>query len=280
MVVATPLRHRLRMDLPAQLPLRQVPAAPAQAAAPHTATAAAPAQRTANSAPQAAQSTSNANPSGANTAKTQTAQAHRHLERDQHYNTVYGNPWWPNATGWNSGWYGNGYGNGGYYNDPSYGLTSNNNNNAPTQSADVAQQQPAQTPIDNNSPAAAAQAANAVNNSPAVVSLNDAIQQAQNALDSDRQRVIASLKTDADYQKALNARQNAGHELSNTKPAPNEAPAPAVVNAATAKLNAADDVTKMEEQAIANDPKAAADKDRLAALVSQRDAQEAKIRGH
>ena len=94
------------------------------------------------------------------------------MDRDQHYQTVYGNPWWPNATGWNSGWYGNGYGNNGYYNDPSYGTTSSNN--TPTQNAQVTP--PSADPsLDANRPTAAAQADNAVHNSPVVTSLNDNI---------------------------------------------------------------------------------------------------------
>ena len=63
----------------------------------------------------------------------------------------------------------------------------------------------------------------------------------------------------------------------NTAVTPTSRPSQTVVAAAEVKLQAGDEVTKMEEQAVAKDPTAIAAKARLDQAISDRDALKAQL---
>ena len=199
------------------------------------------------------------------------------------YYGYVGNPWAASAYGW----YGASYPEGAYFEEPAYTDNNNANNGSNNQSNSTAQQTQPQT---NNqagnqtgetiSPAAAqAQLTNAVDKSPAMMSANAAVQSAQLAYDNERVRVMATLTHKPEYEQALAKKNQAADQVNEVKEMskPTTAPTAAVTNAATVKLDASGDVTKMEEQAIAADPQAADAKSRLAAAVADRDQLRAKM---
>jgi hypothetical protein len=196
---------------------------------------------------------------------------HRH-DFDRHYSTVYGDPWWGYSGNWNSGWYGNGYTNTGYYNDVQYTPSSSTDNSTPPPETSTPSQN-TQTPAGNE-----AELENAVNRSPQMAAADAAVQSAQSAYDSERERVLASLTQKPEYEQAIARRHQAASDLRAVQASP--ASRPSVVSAASAKLDAADDVTKMQEQAIANDPAAAAAKTHLNEAVAARDGLRAQMLAH
>jgi hypothetical protein len=200
---------------------------------------------------------------------------HRRHDFDQHYNTLYGDPWYGYNSGWNSGWYGNGYTNLGYYNDVTFSPNDNppaaENNNGQTQTPTPSQS----APLPAGSPA---RLENEVDHSPQMEAANTAVQSAQQAYDSARQEVLVKLRSDQGYQQALARRHQASSELRAVKAAPSSMPT--VVEAASEKLDAADEVTKMEESAIAADPAASAAKAHFDQAVAARDALRADMLVH
>jgi hypothetical protein len=215
--------------------------------------------------------------------------------RNGNYGVVYGNPFYPFSYGFNPGWYGSGYGS--YYNNYPYngysfgdGLgttTGDYNTNYQTSSSDGATSsaQVPQTPptvtAGTSSVTAQAITANAVEKSPALVSANGAVTQAQGQYNEARDRVLATLRDQPAYQQALDRRRQAAAQVAAAKStapaAPNAQPSGTVVAAATAKLDAGDEVTKMEEQAVAKDPAAIAAKARLDQAIADRDALKAQL---
>jgi hypothetical protein len=139
---------------------------------------------------------------------------------------------------------------------------------------------PEPTPSDSQANAQA-QLQNAVDHSPAMVSANNQVQLAQANYDKERTRVIASLAETPEYKEAMARRHLASGDLRAAKSAPTTAPSmmatPSVIDAAAAKLDAADDVTKMQENAIAADPIASDAKARLAQAVADRDSLRANM---
>jgi hypothetical protein len=116
---------------------------------------------------------------------------------------------------------------------------------------------------------------NAVDKSPEMVAANNDVQLVQAAYDRERERVLAALTAKPEYQKALARKHDAQHDLHEARQS--AAPSPAVVDAATVKLDTSDEVTKMQEQAVAIDAAASAAKQHLAEAVAHRDQLRAKM---
>jgi len=182
--------------------------------------------------------------------------------------------------------FGGGWGNNGWSNqwNNSYGGTyptnrgPDNDNSQPVQlppnANNVQPTEPAKsTDVPNNSPtAAAAQAANAVQRSPQLAAADAAVQRAQADYDAAKQRVLDSLRGQSQYQQALARRQQAEQQVSALRQGGAAASAAEVAPAAQAKLDAGDEVTRMEAAALAADPAAADAKNRLQDAVAKRDA--------
>jgi hypothetical protein len=183
--------------------------------------------------------------------------------------------WWGDTTGWNTGWYGNGYNNNGYNNTGNGTTYTPDGFNPDTDSNHPGTNSPTTIPSEPSAAGVAAQVTNAVDKSPEMVAANNAVQLAQVAYDQQRQQVLATLQDKPEYRQALARRHEAARDLKAAKASPTSAPA--VLDAATAKLDAADEVTKIQEQAIATDPAAAAAKTHLAETVADRDALRAKL---
>jgi len=203
-----------------------------------------------------------------------TSQQHRH-DFDHQYNVIYGDPWYGYNGGWNSGWYGNGYSNNGYYNDVTF---SPSNNSAPADNSGSLPETPAPTQSAQTPAGSEAEVVNEVDHSPQMTAANTAVQSAQTAYDSARQQVLAKLKSNPQYQQALAQRHQASSNLRAAKASPSSMPT--IVDAASAKMNAADEVTRMEESAIAGDPSASAAKMHLDQVVAARDALRADMLVH
>jgi len=120
-----------------------------------------------------------------------------------------------------------------------------------------------------------AQVENAVNASPEMVAANQAVRKAQTVLDLAKASVLDGLKKGADYQKALQSRTEAEQQLDAAKV--NSSDPESLTALARTKLHAGDEVTRMEEKAIAADPAAAAAKKDLDDSIAKRDALHAKL---
>ncbi len=217
------------------------------------------------------------------------------------YGVVYGYPFYPFSYGWNSGWYGSSYGSN-YNNTPNTGYgfgggdsgnyengSSNGQNTTNTEQVQQVTHQPVTTGTPSvtgasSSVTAQAQIANAVDKSPALVSANSSVMQAQSAYNDARERALAGLRTQPAYTQALSRRQDASKAVGSAKASTggdlsptNGQPSNAVVSAATAKLEAGDEVTKMEGQALATDPATSAAKGRLDQATADRDALRAQL---
>jgi hypothetical protein len=213
---------------------------------------------------------------------------HDRLRANQTNGVYYNYPYFPLSYGYTNGWYGD---NSGSNYSPYYTPfdTSNYNNNngqtsnpAPSQQASPdttysAQQPPASA--SGSSPEIQAQITNAVDKSPAMTSANNAVALSQSTFDHERERVLAALRSQPAYQQALQRRHDAASEVRNAQ-ATSGAASNAVVAAASEKLDAGDDVTKMEEQAVATDPAASAAKARLDQAVADRNALRAELTAH
>jgi hypothetical protein len=193
-----------------------------------------------------------------------------------------GNPWSSDFYGW----YGDSYPEGANYYEPVYSDNSNGGQSSPSTAQPAAgngtQSQSSSTGSNSTVPspeAAQAQLTNAVDKSPAMVAANTAVQSAQAAYDSERARIISTLKDKPDYQQALARKNTATEHVDAVKGTgnPNAVPTPAVTNAATVKMDASEDVTRIEEQAIAADPKALEAKTKLNTAIADRDALRAKL---
>lgn len=219
------------------------------------------------------------------------------------YGVAYGYPWYPFSYGWNPGWYGSGYGNG--YNTVPYSTTgfsdngnaNNGNANNGNATAGTASSTNAGTagavtgtmPVTQVQTAAGvhAQMENAAGRSPELTTANSAVANAQASYNQNRERVLADLAKKPEYQDAVKRRRDAAGKVAAAKagetpgqPTPVNTPAsPAVVAAAEAKLDAGDEVTKMEEQAVAADPAAAVAKARLEQAQNDRDALHNQLMG-
>jgi hypothetical protein len=198
--------------------------------------------------------------------------------------SYYTYPYTPFSYGYN-GWYGNNYGDDqSQFYLPQENLnnnenTANNNGNTNTGNYVVpppSSAQPPSAPPSDNEANLKAQETNAVEKSPAMVAANNSVQQAQSALDSATQRDLAALRAKPDYQQALARRHAASSDVHQAR-ASSGTDSPAVVNAATKKLDAGDDVTKMEAEAVANDLTAAAAKARLDQAIADRNVLRAQL---
>ena len=132
--------------------------------------------------------------------------------------------------------------------------------------------------------AAQAQITNAVDKSPALISADGAVTQAQSQYNEARDRALSTLRDQPSYQQAAARRRDASQAVNaarggaNPATQPAGAPAsPTVVAAAESKLNAGDDVTKMEEQAVSKDPASISAKARLDQATADRDALKAQL---
>ena len=204
-------------------------------------------------------------------------------QNNRNYGVVYGYPFYPFSYGWNPGWYGNGYGNG-YNNYTGYNFTNDSGAYGQATENVQAQQTYPTAPVVTGASAVANQAiiANGVDKSPALIAANGSVNQAQLAYNEARERALASLRQKSEYQEALARRHSAAGEVHTAKvdagPTPPTAPpSDAVVAAATAKLQAGDEVTKLEEQAVATDPAASAAKARLEQASADRDSLKAQL---
>lgn len=212
--------------------------------------------------------TPNATPSNQPAGTPGALREHRERNRNDDEGNVYQYyPLWPYAFGWGDDWGGN-YNNNGTYVQPVY---TPNNSAAPNTTATT----PAPTSTTPSPASVSAQLTNAVNKSPEMVAANNAVQVAQVAYDSQRERVIAELAKTPEYQQALARKHDAVKDLRTVKES--DKGQPAVVDAATAKMDASDEVTKMREQAVATDANAVTAKTRLSEAVAERDAVRAKL---
>ena len=116
---------------------------------------------------------------------------------------------------------------------------------------------------------------NAADRSPDMVAANNAIAAAQQTYDTERERVLAALRAKPEYQQALTRKHDATKTVDEAKSTGK--PQPELIGAATSKLDASDEVTKMEEQAVATDSSAASAKSRLSQMIADRDAMRAKM---
>jgi hypothetical protein len=207
------------------------------------------------------------------------------------YGVVYGDPFYPFSYGWNPGWYGSGYNNG-YNNYTGYNFLDGDNgttdNGTVTQSTSNEQAQQttpaAPTVMRGSAVEAQAQVANAVDKSPALVAADGSVTQAESAYNEARERALAALRQQPAYQQALARRHaaaravHAARATDGTDATPvAEPPSNAVVTAATAKMDAGDEVTKMEAEAVASDPAAASAKARLDQATADRDTLKAQL---
>jgi hypothetical protein len=199
------------------------------------------------------------------------------------YGVVYGYPYYPFSYGWNPGWYGTGYGS--YYNNypGSTGYNFDSDNGSYSQPTETAPAPQAVVPTAKPDSAVAARAVvdNAVDKSPALIAANGSVNQAQSMYTEARERAIAALREKPEYKAAVARRHAAAGDVRAAKggdatPATGQ-PSSAVVAAATAKLEAGDEVTRMEEQAVAADPAASAAKARLDQATADRDTLKAQL---
>jgi hypothetical protein len=232
------------------------------------------------------------------TGETHTGETHTGTVRRDHdradrrqnngYGVVYGYPWYPFSYGWGDGWYG-GYGT--QYGYPGYSYNSNypfdipyaeyNNDeslaaNPPNPNAVDAQSATTLVnPYDQQ--AVQARQTNAVDKSPAMIQANSTVAQTQSAFDAERERVLAALAQKPDYQAAVARRHQAAKEVHQATTQPGGQPSSALSSAANDKMEAADEVTKMEAQAIAADPAASAAKAKMEQALADRDALRAQL---
>ena len=196
----------------------------------------------------------------------------RHNQQNNNGNEFfYGPGWYPYGGMWNDGWYNNGYNNGGNYQTPVY-TPSNQPTPTPVNNGDTSA---TPMPPTQTAAGAAAQATNAVDKSPEMVAANNAVASAQQAYTTERERVLASLRDKPEYKDALGRKHEAAKDVTDAKN--NGKPQTAVVDAANVKMDAGDEVTKMQEQAVATDEAAAAAKTRLASTIADRDVLRAKL---
>ena len=218
----------------------------------------------------------------------------RYREGNNGYGVVYGYPYYPFSYGFNGGWYGGygsryGYSGYSYNNNYPFNLpygnysTGNNDNdsgtaqqvpspavNTPVTGNDQAVPSGGSVTMTNGSAATQARATNAVDQSPAMVAANNSVALAQSNFDSARERALAALSQKPDYKDAVARRHDAAKDVHAAATGAGGTPTPAVTEAATVKLEAGDEVTKMEEQAVATDPTASAAKARLDQAVADR----------
>ena len=176
-------------------------------------------------------------------------------------------PWYP--YGWDNSDYGD---NGGYNspNDTSTGSTSTDTGNP----AGMNNAPPPAPPVPAGPSAAAVAAAidNAINNSPAMIAANQVVQNAEAAFNSAKAAALEKLKQQPEYQAAAARRHAAAQQLHAVRTA-TPPPQPAdLLPPAQAKLEAGDEVTRMEEKAITADPAASTARKQLQDAVTKRDA--------
>ncbi len=181
----------------------------------------------------------------------------------------YGNPWSPYSSGWGYGGYPD---SDGTFAEPTYTDNSGSNDSGTTPAAPANPQQSPGTP----SPASvAALRTNAIDKSPEMIAAENAVRSAQTAYATERGRALAVLGTKPEFQEALARKHNAAKTLQEAKTTGQGQPA--VIEAATVKMDAADEVSKMREEAVAADPGASAAKSSLMQAVADRDALRAKL---
>jgi hypothetical protein len=215
----------------------------------------------------------------------------RDHRNDNGYGVVYGYPWYPFSYGWGDGWYG-GYGT--QYGYPGYSYNSNypfdipyaeyNNDeslaaNPPNSSVNQSQGTTPATTIVNPYDAQATQAreTNAIEKSPAMIQANSTVAQTQSAYNTERERVLAALAQKPEYQAALARRHAAAKEVHAATTQPGGKVDGALVAAANKRMEAGDEVTKMEAQAVATDPAASVAKAKMEQAVVDRDALRAQL---
>ena len=183
----------------------------------------------------------------------------------------YVDPGWPYTFDEDPYWYDNNNG------AVSQATDTPNNAPAPVPNAVVNPPVPLAAPVPAGpSPAAvAAQAANAVDKSPEMIAANKEVGDAQRAYDNERARVLKSLGDKPEYQQLLAKKHAAAKDVATAKLTGQ--PQPVVTDAASEKLDASDEVTKMREQAVTADADAAAAKKRLIQAVADRDMLRAKL---
>jgi hypothetical protein len=188
----------------------------------------------------------------------------------------YGDVWAP--YGWNDGDSSYNYPEFTYDNSnatPSNATDTTNTSNTSNTNAVAQPVTPVQSQSGQTAAGAAAQATNAVDKSPQMIAANNAVASAQQAYNSERERVLAALRDQPEYKDAIARKHAADAHVTDAKA--EHQSQPAVVGLATAKMDAGDEVTKMQEQAIATDPAASAAKSKLNAAIADRDALRANL---
>jgi hypothetical protein len=193
---------------------------------------------------------------------------HRHdHDRDHRGPNIY-LPWYgyvAGTDGWN-GWEG-------WTSNTNVG--NNNSTFSDTSMPNPPTAQPATMPSTPSAAETSAVITNSVDKSPEMVAANNDLHLAQVEYDKQRQRVLSQLRDKPEYNHAVRQKDTAAANLNTAKSTVTTQPG--VADAAHAKLDASSDVTKMEEQAIANDNEAAAAKTHLADAVAKRDALRARM---
>jgi hypothetical protein len=190
------------------------------------------------------------------------------------WGVIGGNYGWPYSYGWTDPWssyppdsYTGTRGPDNDYSNPVQ-LPPNANDVQPAQPVAPAPAQPPGSSVNT----AAAQTANAVERSPELATANAAVQRAQADYDAAVQAVRDKLQQNPDYERAIEKRKQAEQQVQGVRHVDPGASPAEVAPAAQAKLEAGDEVTRLEAAAIAADPTAAAAKIKLQDAVTKRDA--------